>query len=639
MFNKILIANRGEIACRIIRTCKRLGIQTVAVYSDADARALHVDMADEAYLIGPSPALESYLKSQTIIDTAITSGAEAIHPGYGFLSENAEFAEAVKQAGLIFIGPSASVIRLMGDKLQAKTMAQKAGVSLVPGSDKPVSTKDEIKKYASQLGYPLLLKAAAGGGGKGMRIVYGDDQIDEYLERTTNEALSSFGDGRIFVEKYIESPRHIEIQILADKHGNIIHLGERDCSLQRRHQKIIEESPSPFITTQLRNEIASQAVILARQVGYTSVGTIEFMVSPNHDYYFLEMNTRLQVEHPVTEMVTGLDLVEQMIRIAAGETLKLNQEQVAFSGHAIEARIYAEDTAQNFLPSSGRITQFEPPLLGDTLRLDTGIEAGSEVSIHYDPMIGKLIAWAPDRVDAILQLQQGLAQFILEGPIHNIGFLEQLLYQPKIMEGDFSTQFIEHELKLGLSEDHANLAIAIAGLMHHRMGDHGLATEWIVAEGEQGTPIRIENDSIFINQKKIELKLDWHPVKRRFTAYVGKKTYYGQVHWQDTFLMIRLFGVDVTFRVMRPKMWELLSHIHPPESLPDNLTVRAPMPGILISLPINVGDKVKAGQPLLVIEAMKMENILKSPANGKVREILVRKGDSLMRDQILIRLE
>lgn len=617
-------------------------IRTVAVYSEADSRALHVDMADESYLIGPSSARQSYLNSQILIDTAIASGAQAIHPGYGFLSENADFAKAVEAAGLTFIGPRSEVIRLMGDKLQAKALARQAGVSMIPGSETPITTGEEITAFAAQLGYPLLLKAAAGGGGKGMRVIQGEDQINDYLERTTSEALSSFGDGRVFVEKYVQAPRHIEIQILADTHGNIVHLGERDCSLQRRHQKVMEECPSPFMTPELRQAMTDQAIALARQVDYTSAGTVEFMVTKDREFFFLEMNTRLQVEHPVTEMVTRLDLVEQMIRIAAGEALTFTQNQISFSGHAIEARLYAEDAAQDFMPSSGRITRFEPPLLDDHLRLDTGVEAGSEVSIYYDPMIAKLITWAPNRTDAIQHLQRALAQFIIEGPIHNTGFLEQLLHQRAVREGDFTTHFIEQGMLQELTFHQKCLVQGIAVMIHQRNHSKESLQEWVVVEEGKGTPLTIKDKSITIGKTNIELDLRWRPVEKRFVVQSQEgtygETYYGQVHFGDTSLMVRLFGVDTILQVMRPKMWELFSHVRPPDVVVDNLIVKAPMPGILISLPISVGDRVKLGQPLLVIEAMKMENVLKSPTEAIVTEIFVQPGDSLSRNQILVKL-
>jgi len=615
-----------------------MGIGTVAVYSEADSRALHVDLADEAYPIGLSPPRESYLNSQIIIDTAIASGAKAIHPGYGFLSENPDFARSVEEAGLILIGPRSDVIRLMGDKLQAKAMARRAGVPILPGSETPVTTREEVRAYAAQLGYPLLLKAAGGGGGKGMRVVSHEDQIDEHLQHTTHEALSNFSDGRIFVEKYVESPRHIEIQILADAYGNIIHLGERDCTLQRRHQKVIEESPSPFITPEVRQEMVDQAIALARQVGYTSAGTIEFMVTPNQEFYFLEMNTRLQVEHPVTEMVTGLDLVEQMIRIAAGELLDLSQTQISFSGHAIEARLYAEDAAQDFMPSSGRITRFDSPQPEENLRFDTGVEAGTEISIYYDPMIAKVIAWAPERLEAIQHLQRALAQFIIEGPVHNAGFLEQLLHQRQVIQGDYTTHFIEQEMTQSLSRDQKHLIRAIAVMIYQRNNGQDISEQWVVVEHGEGISVNFADKYVIVDKQKFELDLQWRPQEKRFIVRGEEETYYGQVHLTGMHLRVSLFGIDSFLQVMRPKMWDLYSHVHPPESQPDNLIVKAPMPGILVSLPISVGDQVKLGQPLLVIEAMKMENVLKAPAKAIVTEIFVQPGDTLMRNQVLVKL-
>ncbi len=622
-----------------MRTCQRLGIRTVAVYSDADAQALHVDMADESYDIGPSPAHQSYLKSARIIEVAKLSGADAIHPGYGFLAENADFAAAVEAAGLTFIGPSAEVIRLMGDKLQAKMVARQANVTMAPGSEGPVSTVEEVKAFAARLGYPLLLKAAAGGGGKGMRVLYDQDQIEEGLQRTTSEALSSFGDGRIFVEKFLASPRHIEIQILGDTHGTVLSLGERDCSLQRRHQKVMEECPSPFMTLQLREAMTEQAVALARQVNYTSAGTVEFMVTPEREFYFLEMNTRLQVEHAVTEMVTKLDLVEQMIRIAAGERLLFTQNQVYLSGHAVEARIYAEDVDHDFMPCSGRITRFEPPLQGEALRLDTGVEAGAQVSIFYDPMIAKLISWAPDRHGAIQQLKRALAQFIIEGPVHNLGFLERLLHHPKVREGDFTTHFIEKEMTSSLSSDQKRLMKAVAALVYHRDTGADKPSEWIIVEGEEGVPVKIEGDSVAVDKERMDLELFWQPRARQFAAIVEGQSYYGQVHLTLMNVTLTLFGVSIPFQVMRPKVWDLYAHVRSPDSLPDNtLMVKAPMPGILVSLPVSVGDCVKPGQTLLVIEAMKMENALKSPVEGVITDIFVHPGDSLMRHQVLVKL-
>lgn len=621
-----------------MRTCRQMGIRTVAVYSETDSRALHVDRADESYLIGPSSPRQSYLNSQILIDTALASGAQAIHPGYGFLSENADFAAAVEAAGLTFIGPRADVIRLMGDKLQAKALARQANISLLPGSEIPVTTREQVQELGAQLGYPLLLKAAAGGGGKGMRIIYGEDQIDESLQRTTHEALSSFGDGRVFVEKYVEAPRHIEIQILADHHGNIVHLGERDCSLQRRHQKVMEESPSPFMTPPLRQAMADQAIALVRKVGYTSAGTVEFMVTPEREFYFLEMNTRLQVEHAVTEMVLNLDLVEQMIRIAAGELLSFTQSEISFSGHAIEARLYAEDSTDNFMPSSGRITHFEPPSLSDSLRLDTGVEAGSEVSIYYDPLIAKLIAWSPNRLEALQHLRQGLEQLIIEGFTHNAGFLEQLLHQPKVLHGDFTTHFIEQEMTQTLSKSQKWLILAVAALIYQRNNEMTTASQWVVIEQGVGTPIKIKDGCVIVEKEKLDLDLKWQPREKRFVIQVNGERYDGQVQLMDMNLKVRLFGIDTQLQVMRPKIWDLFRHVRPPETQPDNLVVKAPMPGILVSIPISIGDRVKLGQTLLVIEAMKMENALKSTAEAVVTEILVQPGESVTRNQVLVKL-
>lgn len=621
-----------------MRTCRRMEIQTVAVYSEADSQALHVEMADESYFIGPSPARQSYLDIQKIIEVAKVSGAKAIHPGYGFLSENAGFVADVEAAGLTFIGPHADIIRRMGDKLQAKSTARQANVSIIPGSETSISTKEEIQSLASRLGYPLLLKAAAGGGGKGMRVIYGEDQIDEALQRTGSEALSSFGDGRVFVEKYVDASRHIEVQILGDIHGNIVHLGERDCSLQRRHQKVIEETPSPFMTPDLRQAMTDQAVALARHVGYTSVGTVEFMVAPDRSFYFLEMNTRLQVEHPITEMVTGIDLVEHMIRIAAGEPLSFTQPDISFSGHAMEVRLYAEDAAHDFLPCSGRITRFEPFISEEGLRLDAGIEAGTDVSIFYDPMLAKLISWAPDRLEALQRLQRALAKMTINGLQHNAGFLEQLLLSPKIIKGDYTTLFIEKEMTLDFPQTQKRLVKGIAALIYDRDNKANPSAEWVVVEEEQGTLVTFSDEGVCVEDEVLGLDLHWYPRERHFEATLQGQSYYGQVHLGVMGLTLTLLGVEHFFQVMHPKVWNLYAHVKHPDSLPDNLIVKAPMPGILVSLAISVGDRVKLGQTLLVIEAMKMENALKSPAEAIVKDILVQPGDSLTRNQVLVKL-
>lgn len=641
MFSKILIANRGEIACRIMRTCQRLGIRTVAVYSEADARALHVDMADEAYFVGPSPALHSYLNRQALIDIAKTSGAQAIHPGYGFLSENGDFAEQVTAAGLTFIGPSATVIRMMGDKLQAKAIAAQAKVPLIPGTQDPVVSVDQVKKFAMQIGYPLLLKAAGGGGGKGMRIVYQEEDIADFLDQVRHEAMSSFADERIFVEKYLSAPHHIEIQILADTYGTVVHLGERDCSLQRRHQKVIEESPSLFITPELRQAMTEQAIALARHVGYASAGTVEFMVTPDRQFYFLEMNTRLQVEHPVTEMVTGLDLVEQMIRIAAGERLPFTQNQISFTGHAMEARLYAEDAEQGFLPCSGRLTRFEPPV-GEGVRLDTGVDAGTEVSIYYDPMMAKLIAWGSNRAQVLQNLQHSLAHFIIKGPLHNLGFLERLLHHPQVNQGNVSTRFIEQEALFELSAQQQEIMQIIAAFLYHQAQREKDSAEWVIAQEKQGVLVKVKGDRVEVECGNVfEIRLDAQVTKNRFIAYTQGQAYYGQA-WLDPAglgITIKLFGYEQTFRVMRPPIWDLFAHLDIPTIPIDDMTLKAQMPGMVLSVPIQELDEVKVGQPLLVIEAMKMENTLKSPYDAMVRNILVHAGDKVSRGQILIRLE
>lgn len=644
VFNKILIANRGEIACRIMRTARRMGIKTVAVYSEADARSPHVDMADEAYLLGPSPARQSYLNAEKIIEIALKSKAEAIHPGYGFLSENADFAQLVLDAGLKFIGPSPDVIRVMGDKLAAKALALDARVSCIPGSTDPVKNAEEILALAQTHGYPILLKAAAGGGGKGMRIVYEENDIQEFFDRAVSEASSSFGDGRVFVEKYIERPRHIEIQILADQHGHVIHLGERECTLQRRHQKVVEESPSTFMTPGLRQEMVEQAIALAKRVGYTSAGTIEFIVAPDKSFYFLEMNTRLQVEHPTTEMVTNIDLVEEMIRIAAGEPLRHKQPDITSTGHAIECRLYAEDPSHSFLPSSGRLVFYRPPPLTSQVRLDDGICEGNEISIYYDPLLGKLITWGKDREESLVQAQNALAQFEIKGIEHNLGFLQQLLQHPKVQQNLVSTHFIESEFPLGesalesfssLTQEKqpffvsviAQLALQFPHILKSKKDEYAVVIQdkvWVVAALEgivQGS------------DWKCSPTLNYTPGTNHFQA----DSFYGQVEADPIGLRVTLFGITLPVHVLPHDIWQLSQMTPQKKYQSDTQLLKSPMPGTLISLPIAVGDHVKAGQTLAIIEAMKMENVLKSPTDAIVQEIYVSNGDSLSRNQIIAR--
>ncbi|MCA9268058.1 MAG: acetyl-CoA carboxylase biotin carboxylase subunit, partial [Planctomycetales bacterium] len=509
MFRKILIANRGEIACRIMRSAKKLGIATVAVYSQADADALHVAQADEAICLGPPPARESYLSIEKILEACRQTGAEAVHPGYGFLSENASFANTLREAGLTFIGPPPDAIARMGDKIASKQLAREAGVSTVPGDDQPIRDADHAVAVAAEIGYPVMLKASAGGGGKGMRTAYNDEQCRDGFERATNEAQSAFGDGRVFIEKFIEDPRHIEIQVLADAHGNTLYLGERECSLQRRHQKVIEEAPSSFVSPELRQAMGEQAVALARAVAYQSAGTVEFIVDQQGRFYFLEMNTRLQVEHPVTECVTGLDLVEWMIRIAAGEPLPLAQSDVHLNGWAIEARIYAEDPLRNFLPSTGRLVRFVPPAESDCIRVDTGVSEGSEVSIHYDPMIAKLIASGATRDRAIAHMREALNAFHVRGPSHNISFLAALVEHTRFREGRLSTNMIAEEYPQGFRpsdvvHDDPALVISVAAFVHRRYMDRAanisgqlpgyertIQSDWVVVMDGRQHPVRV----------------------------------------------------------------------------------------------------------------------------------------------------
>ncbi len=614
---KILIANRGEIACRIIKTAKLMGIKTVAVYSDPDKLLPHVDLADEAYCLGAAPSKESYLNISKIIEIAKTCKADAIHPGYGFLSEKAEFAQAVQDAGLIFIGPSPQVIHQMGDKLEAKALAESAGVNLVPGSTKPITDITQAREFAHMAGYPILLKAAAGGGGKGMRVVHDDLGLADGLERAKSEALSAFGDDRVFIEKYIDTPRHIEIQILADQHGNVIHLGERDCSLQRRHQKVIEETPSPFISDKLRQQMTTQAVSLAKQVSYTSAGTVEFIVSPKGEFYFLEMNTRLQVEHPVTEAVNQIDLVEWMIRIANGEKLKVTQDDIKPSGHAIEVRLYAEDAAEGFLPSAGRLVEFILPE-SDTIRVDTGFSEGDSISIYYDPMIAKVIAYAPSRTQALDALTHYLTRCMISGLTTNLDFLVRLLLDKNVVQGNYHTHYIE-----------SNLADLTAN-----SGDDEIFIQAALACENKATPQTVLLDKTIFENKTLSSDLTWIYPPHLFELYYNGQVYACRAHRKN----ITLNGVTRSVKVIDANHWPAVKHLPFDKESQDQNMIKAPMPGTVIALPITLGQHVKRGDPLVIIEAMKMENVLKAPKEGTVSEILVKNGDNLTRDQLIAKL-
>ncbi len=659
MFEKILIANRGEIACRIIRTCRAHGIATVAVHSEADVDARHVEMADEAIGIGPPPARDSYLMIDRILEACRRTGAQAVHPGYGFLSENALFAEALAAAGIVFIGPPVAAIRAMGDKIESKRLAEAAGVATVPGHPDAVRSLGEALHVARAIGYPVMIKAAAGGGGKGMRIARDEAELEEGLKRAQSEAASSFGDERVFLERFVERPRHIEIQVLGDRHGNVVHLGERECSIQRRHQKVVEEAPSPFLDAATRAAMGARAVSLARAVGYHSAGTVEFIVDRDRNFYFLEMNTRLQVEHPVTELVTGRDLVWDMIRIAAGEPLGFTQEEVAFSGWAIEARVYAEDPARGFLPSSGRLVRYREPE-GEGLRIDSGVFEGGEVSIYYDPMIAKLCAHGETRDRAADRLAAALDAFLLRGPAHNLTFLRAIVDHPDFRAGRLSTDFIAEVFGArfagrDLPEPRLRLLAAAAALMAWRQAvracritgrlpGHEPEPErsWAVDLGGRRFEARIAEDGspsrVLVDGEDLAFELDWHPGRLLAELVTGEQRLSVQVETvAEGFLLIH-GGAELRVLVRSHRAAELAARM-PEKERPDTSgLVIAPMPGLIVSVAVVPGQEVKAGQELLVLEAMKMENVLRAERDGVVREVHVRRADPVAADQILVTL-
>ncbi|MBY0292397.1 MAG: acetyl-CoA carboxylase biotin carboxylase subunit [Alphaproteobacteria bacterium] len=645
MFKKILIANRGEIACRIIRTLRRMGIKTVGVYSEADEDALHVAMADEAYFIGPSPVRESYLNSQAILSVAKKSGVEAIHPGYGFLSENALFAEAVEKAGLIFIGPSFDVMRAMGDKLEAKRLALLAGVSCLPGTEEPLKTLHEAEKIAHEMGFPLMVKAAAGGGGKGMRIVRDSAFLAEAIKGAMHEANSNFGDERIFLEKYIDSARHIEIQILGDHEGNIIHLGERECSLQRRHQKVIEEAPSSFVTPALRKEMGDEAIRLAKTVKYTSAGTVEFVVDPEGCFYFLEMNTRLQVEHPTTEMITGIDLVEEMVRIAAGEPLRFQQSDVKFMGHVIETRLYAEDSSRGFLPSTGRIRTYVPPLeKKGEVRLESGVREGDVMTPYYDPMIAKLIVYQPSRELACVTLLEALNHYYIRGIATNIYFLASLVNASFFRKGQFNTTTLDELYGEGFTPEipkNPQIASGAAAVMYCRRNTLDQATLVVLIEDKaHALHILREGERWKVNEgeETLTIETQWNPGE---CFFIG--TFNGQgLTLQLDFKGIRdhLFwnGYGALTSVVTPRVAELIA-LMPAKQHPDiSRIIMAPMPGLVVEVPVKEGDSIKRGHPIVMMEAMKMENIIRAGCDGIIEKVYVKKGESVNLDQHLAKI-
>jgi propionyl-CoA carboxylase alpha chain len=671
MFQKILIANRGEIACRVIKTARRMGIKTVAVYSDADRDALHVEMADEAMHIGPAPAAESYLVIDKIIQAAKQTGAEAIHPGYGFLSENAAFAEALKAAGIVFIGPNVEAIRAMGDKIESKKAAAAARVSTVPGYLGVIESPDQAIRIASDIGYPVMIKASAGGGGKGMRIARTADEVREGFLTSTAEAKSSFGDDRVFIEKFVENPRHIEIQVLGDKHGNVVYVFERECSIQRRNQKVIEEAPSPFLDERTRRAMGEQAVALAKAVNYESAGTVEFIVDPKKNFYFLEMNTRLQVEHPVTEMITGLDLVELMIRVAAGEKLPFRQSDLKIKGWAVESRVYAEDPFRNFLPSIGRLVRYRPPVEGPRdggiiVRNDTGAEEGGEISLYYDPMIAKLITYGPTREAAIDAQAAALDAFYIDGIEHNIPFLSALMQHPRWRKGDLSTGFIAEEFAGGFKHkqpegETRDVLVSVAAAIDHL---HNVRRRHISGQlpgavgmalgalrvchlGEASQPVKVasESDGHFtvelcddngVAVRKLSLVSDWWP---------GQPLWHGKVEGKDVFVQVRPVpnGYDLSYGGVRAKAYvytareaQLVALMPEKKAADTSKKLLCPMPGLVVSIAVTEGQEVKAGEALAVVEAMKMQNVLKADRDVTVSKLRAKPGDSLAVDAVIM---
>lgn len=667
MFKKILIANRGEIACRVIKTAKKLGIATVAVYSDADRDAMHVRMADEAVHIGPSPSAQSYIVIDRIIDAIRSTGADAVHPGYGFLSENAAFAEALEREGVAFIGPPVGAIQAMGDKITSKKLAAEAGVSTVPGHMGLIADADEAVKISGSIGYPVMIKASAGGGGKGMRIAWNDQEAREGFQSSKNEAKNSFGDDRIFIEKFVTEPRHIEIQVLGDKHGNTLYLGERECSIQRRNQKVIEEAPSPFLDAATRKAMGEQAVALAKAVGYHSAGTVEFIVDGNRNFYFLEMNTRLQVEHPVTELVTGLDLVEQMIRVAADEKLAFGQADVKLNGWAIESRLYAEDPYRNFLPSIGRLTRYRPPAEGanddgTVTRNDTGVFEGGEISMYYDPMIAKLCTWGPDRLTAVEAMADALDQFEVEGIGHNLPFLSAVMQQQRFRDGRLTTAYIAEEFAdgfYGVTPDEASarklaaIAVSINQVLQERasqisgtIGNHRriVGYDWVVTLADMDFPLTsgASADGAYVRFEdgtSASIAGDWTPGRTLATFNIDNQPMSVKVELTGTAIKLRWRGIDVIARVRSPRVAELAKLM--PKKLPPDTSkmLLCPMPGVITSVSVKPGDTVEAGQSLAIVEAMKMENILRAEKRSTVKRVAVAAGASLAVDELIMEFE
>ena len=662
MFKKILIANRGEIACRVIKTARKMGIKTVAVYSEADASARHVELADEAVCIGPAASKESYLVIDKIIAACKQTGAEAVHPGYGFLSENAEFGKRLEANGIVFIGPKVYALESMGDKIASKKLANEAKVNTIPGYNDPIDTPEQAVEIAKDIGYPVMIKASAGGGGKGLRVAFDDKEAYEGFASCKNEAKNAFGDDRVFIEKFVEEPRHIEIQVLGDAHGNVVYLNERDCSIQRRHQKVIEEAPSPFIDPATRKAMGEQAVALAKAVQYQSAGTVEFVVGKDKSFYFLEMNTRLQVEHPVTELITGLDLVEQMIRVAAGEKLSFKQDDVQLNGWSMECRINAEDPFRGFLPSTGRLVKFAPPEeVPGQVRVDTGVYEGGEISMFYDSMIAKLIVHGATREQAIERMRDALNSFVIRGISSNIPFQAALMQHPRFQAGKFTTAFIGEEYPKGFNasdvpHDDPALLLSVAAFVHRRYTDcaakvtgqlpgHELRVgdDWVVIRnGEQHmvTVLPAEGGyDIAYKGETLKIRSNWNLGEPLFNGTVNGEPFTMQVERHKMVYRLFHWGTQADLTVLRARAAELLA-LMPEKQAPDmSKFLLSPMPGLLREIAVKVGQEVKAGEKLAVIEAMKMENILKAEQDGKVKKVSAAAGESLSVDQIIIEFE
>ncbi|PSH56524.1 acetyl-CoA carboxylase biotin carboxylase subunit [Phyllobacterium sophorae] len=667
MITKILIANRGEIACRVIRTARKMGIATVAVYSDADRDAMHVKLADEAVHIGPAPSGQSYLVIDRIIESIRQTGADAVHPGYGFLSENRAFAERLEQEGVIFIGPPVGAIEAMGDKITSKKLAAQAGVSTVPGYMGLIADGDEAVKISGEIGYPVMIKASAGGGGKGMRIAWNDQEAREGFQSSRNEAKNSFGDDRIFIEKFVDQPRHIEIQVLGDQHGNVIYFGERECSIQRRNQKVVEEAPSSFLDGATRKAMGEQAVQLAKAVGYHSAGTVEFIVDGNRNFYFLEMNTRLQVEHPVTELITGIDLVEQMIRVANGERLALSQGDVKLNGWAIESRLYAEDPYRGFLPSIGRLTRYRPPAEGPqaggaVIRNDTGVTEGGEISMYYDPMIAKLCTWAPTRGEAIAAMADALDDFEVDGIGHNLPFLSAVMAHPRFLTGNITTAFIAEEWPRGFdgvqpNTDQSRLLASVATFAQFAddsrktkisgtLANHArtLGSEYVVVAGGDDWPITVtfEAGNIgirFEDSVSHVVVSDWTPGAPHGRFTLNGKTFGIKIAKAETGWRLRWKGLDQVVKVMAPRTFELSRYMPAKKAFDTSKQLLCPMPGVITQILVTEGEQVEAGQSLATVEAMKMENVLKAEKRSVVKLVKAKIGHSLAVDEVIMEFQ